>query len=135
MCAMMPIFRVLSSATVRGINTLKTTESLPAIVGESLVGFGHSMRVVLLLDGIAAIICGVHQLPCEFLLHGFLTPRARIQKQPSDAEGSAARRTHFNGHLVGGTADAPGFHCKHRLDVLDRFLEGLDGIVGRLLLD
>src|SRR6266542_3126973 len=42
---------------------------------------------------------------------------------------------HFDGHLVGRSAYAPGLDLQRRLDVLDRFLERLHRIVLSLLGD
>ena len=51
---------------------------LPAIVGESLVGFGHAVHVFLLLDGAAAGIRRVDQFIGELFHHGLAGALARI---------------------------------------------------------
>src|SRR6266853_12101 len=119
MWAMMPMFRVLSSATVRAINP---ESSLPAIMGKSLVGLGHAMRVVFFLDRIAAIVRGVDQFACQLFLHRLFAARTRIQKQPTNAERGASRRSHLDRNLIRRPADAPGFHFQHRLHVFHGLL-------------
>src|SRR5688572_14312405 len=50
---------------------------LPAVVAEGLVGLGHPVRVLALLDGRAAVVRRVHQLRREALLHRVLAALAR----------------------------------------------------------
>src|SRR5262249_61746030 len=82
MCAMMPMLRVRSRGTWRGM-TWDAAAALPAVVGESLVGLRHAMRVLLLLDRPAASGGGVEQLASELLDHRLLGACAGGLYQPS----------------------------------------------------
>src|ERR1044072_4490940 len=101
---------------------------LPAVVGESLVGFGHPVGVLLLLDRGAAVVGGIEQLVGEAQLHRLLAPALRAADQPPHRERRLARRPYLDGHLVGRATDAPRLHLDARLDVLDRLLEDLDRV-------
>src|SRR5262245_26285093 len=110
MWAMMPMFRVRANGVWRGITTYSATltnrrmdelTDLPAIVGEGLVGFGHTMRVFALLDGAAAQVRRVEQLVRELLLHRLaVAALPRVEDQPANAERQAAVRIDFDRHLV-----------------------------------
>src|SRR5258707_14481163 len=108
---------------------------LPAIVGESLVGFGHAVHIFLLLDSAAAGICRVDQFIGELFHHGLAGAFARILQEPANGQGLPAEGIHFHRHLVVGAADAPGLDLDERLQILDRLLENLEGIVVSLLGD
>src|SRR5262245_11842648 len=118
MCAMMPMFRVLLSATCRGISVTRSwlthsltnsqTHQLPPIVSEGLVGFRHPVCVFALLDRAAAQVRRVEQLVRQLLLHRLaVAARAGVADDPPEAERQPAVRVHFDGHLVVRAADAP----------------------------
>src|ERR1051326_3941974 len=90
MWAMMPMLRVRSSGIWRGMGRL------PAVVGESLVGLRHAMRVFALLDRGAAVVGGVVQLAGEALDHRLLGTCARVQHDPAHAERHAPGGTHLD---------------------------------------
>src|ERR1700719_5175869 len=92
MCAMIPMLRVSSSLNARPealgalfspvrfatasatwcpylLNSYQRPFS-PAIVRESLVGFGHTVHIFLLLDGAAARVGRVDQFIRELIDHG-----------------------------------------------------------------
>src|SRR6185369_6519851 len=115
--AMMPMLRVLSSGIWRGMGRL------PAVVGEGLVGFRHTMRVFALLDGCAAVVGGVVELAGKALDHRLLGSAAGVQDDPAHAERYTPRRADLDGHLIGGAADAPRAHFDDRLHVVERALE------------
>ena len=73
---------------------------------EGAVGFRHPVRVFALLDRVAAIVGGIHQLGRQPLHHGLLVAAARGRDDPADRERLAALGTHFDRHLIGGAADA-----------------------------
>src|ERR1039457_6210580 len=104
-------------------------------MGEGLVGLGHLVGVLLLLDRVPAVVGGVHQLAGELVAHRLLAARLRVRDDPSDRERRAAVRLYLDRHLVRRAADAARLDLEDRLDVLESLLEGLQRIVGRLLLD
>src|SRR5688500_5202477 len=111
---MMPMFRVLLSATCLGISllgsgllapssgacrapvwsqslpgawSLESGACLPPIVRERLVRFRHAVRVFAFLDGAATQVRRVEQFVREPLLHRLaVAARAGIADQPADAE-------------------------------------------------
>src|SRR5438093_6731776 len=136
MCAMMPMFRVLLSASCLGIADLLSAYCLPPVMSERLVRFGHAVRVLALLHRAAAKVRRVHELVGQLLLHRLaVAARPRVADQPPDAEREAAVGVHFHRHLIVAAADAARFHFEARLDVVDRLLESLDGIIAGLLFD
>jgi hypothetical protein len=91
---------------------------LPAVVRERFVGFGHTMGVFFLLDRGATILGRVEQLMCQTVCHRFLAALACGLDNPAHGERLAACRTNFDRYLVGGTADAAGFHLDHWLHII-----------------
>src|SRR5688500_18275154 len=107
MWAMMPMFRVFSSGAclaidVGALSALSDQNfKLPAVVSERLVRFGHAVHVFTLLDGAATKVRRIQQLVRKLFLHGLaVAPGAGEADQPSDTERQAARRVHFDRHLV-----------------------------------
>src|SRR4051812_28679853 len=112
---------------------------LPAIVREGAVGVGHLVGVFALLDGRTAIVGGIHQFAGKTALHGGLVAAAGGSDQPANGERAAAVGAHFDGHLIGGAADAAGAHFERRGNVAQGFVKddqrillglGGDGIEG-----
>src|SRR5690348_15120774 len=99
-CAMIPMFRVRSIATDRmsrrgAMMTLvvwaqahlpKRYVFLPAVVRESLVGVGHLVDVLALLDRVATVLRGVDDLVGEAILHRLLVALAGVLDEPTHAE-------------------------------------------------
>src|SRR6516165_2573678 len=108
-------FRKRTSCKTRGSND--SPLHLPAVMGESLVGFGHAVHVFLLLDRAAAGICRVDYFFGEFVDHGLASSIARILQQPANRQGLTAERVHFHRHLIVGAAHPPGLHFDNRLEV------------------
>src|SRR4051794_7462697 len=114
MCAMMPMFRTLSSSSILGtrdpvcvsVSAMKTF-SLPAIVREGLVGLRHPVDVVLLLVRAALLVRRVENLVGELLEHLLLAPLPGERHQPADGQRAGAALRHLDGHLVVRAADAP----------------------------
>jgi hypothetical protein len=104
-------------------------------VGEGLVGFGHLVRIVPLLDGVATAGGRVHELGRKALAHGLLAAIAGVLGEPAHRQGDAALRADFDGHLVGGTTDTPGLHFELGLRVVQSLAEDLEGILLLALLD
>ena len=104
-------------------------EALPAVVGESLVGLRHAVGVLLLLHGAAAAVGRVEDLPGEPLDHRLLRTGAGVLYHPAHGERPAPLRPDLDGHLVGGTPDAPRTHLDQGLHLLERTLEDADGIL------
>src|SRR5690606_6775111 len=71
---------------------------LPAVVREGAVGVGHAVRVLALLDRVAAVVGGVHQLAREARGHGRLRTPAGGGDQPADGERLGALRTDLDRH-------------------------------------
>src|SRR5262249_30654902 len=116
MWAMMPMFRVLFSATCRGID-------LPTIVGERLVRLRHPMRVFAFLHRAAAEVRGIEQLVRELLLHRLaIAAGAGIANQPTNAEREPPVGIDLDRHLVVRAADAPRLHLEAGLHVVDGLL-------------
>src|SRR4029453_5499072 len=87
MCAMMPMFRVLSSGVVRGMRAPGAGPGLlPPVMGERLVGVGHAVGVFLLLHCLPALVGGVDQLVGELLRHAATATRARVLHEPAHRE-------------------------------------------------
>jgi hypothetical protein len=84
------------------------TDELPAVVREGAVGFRHPVRVFALLDGVATVVGGVHQLGREALDHGAVVAATGSGDQPADRESLAALGANLDGDLVGRAADAAG---------------------------
>src|SRR5688500_16109138 len=79
---------------------------LPAVVREGLVGFGHAVGFLALLDGAAAVLGSVDQLAGELARHRVLAALAGRLDQPAHRQRHAPRSAYFDRHLVGGAADA-----------------------------
>src|SRR2546421_5839362 len=136
MWAMMPMLRILSSGVVRGIalpysaktrgdqapivgrsRSARTPRQrrgvnppLPPIVRECPVGLGHSVRVFLLLYGIALAFRGEDQLGGQPLRHVLFAPCATERDHPAHAERGAPLEPDFHRHLVRLAAHVAGLH-------------------------
>src|SRR5580698_7511380 len=87
-------------------------KGLPAVVREGLVGFGHLVRVVLLLHGVAATVGRIDELGGEALAHRLLSAVAGVEHQPAHGQGHAPLGADLDGNLVRGTADAPALNLQ-----------------------
>src|SRR5712692_10309244 len=147
MCAMIPILRVSSSLNTRPtapaaffsavrFATASATMSpvfLPAIMRESLVGFGHAVHVFFFLDGPAARVGCVDQFIRELVDHGLAGTFPGILQQPANRQRLPPERVYFHRNLVVRAAHAPRLHFQHRLHVLHGLLENLQRVVITLL--
>src|SRR5450830_218167 len=118
-------------ATVRESRAVAVLETE---VRESLVGFSHAVNFIPLFHGAAPTFGGFHEFIGQAQGHGFLTALAGSFLDPAHGQGQAANRTHFNRHLVVGTAHAAGLHFNHRLDIVDGHGEGLNRVFTRVFL-
>src|SRR4051794_16115302 len=102
MWAMMPMLRYLSSGWLRAMTSnsnalaglmrspakagiqIEFRDRLPAVVAEGAVRLGHPVRVLALLDRVAAIARRVHQLARQAAGHRLLRAVARGGDQPAD---------------------------------------------------
>src|ERR1700704_2465884 len=82
-----------------------TLSFLPTIMRKRTVGFRHAMRVFPLLDRIAAIIGGVHQLRRQTIDHRLVVAAARGVDDPANGKRLAALRADLDRHLIGCAAD------------------------------
>src|SRR5436190_9066832 len=132
---MMPMLRIRSSGTVRGIksNPSYSRYCLPPVVREGFVGLGHAVDIVLFLDGAAAQIRGVVDLIRELIGHALLGPGASVDDDPAERETGPAILRNLHRNLVVRAANPPRLHFEQRLGVLDGLLEDLERIVTRAL--
>src|ERR1700761_5264723 len=107
--------------------------SLPAVVGEGLVGLRHAVDVVLALVGVALLLGGIQELVGEPLGHRLLAALAGELDQPADGEGPGPAGRHLDGHLVGGAADAAGADLQDGGQRLDAGLQLLNGVLAAAL--
>src|SRR5689334_8407806 len=133
MWAMMPMLRVRSRGTTRGMG--RSVGDLPAVVREGLVGLRHPVGVFLLLDGAAAPVRGVEDLAGEALGHRLLGTRAGVLDEPAHRERHPARRTDLDRDLVRRAADPTGAHLDERLHLVERALEDPERVLLRALAD
>src|SRR5579883_1399820 len=109
----MPMFLILSSGTVLGIKTLKPLnpswpqKTLPPVMREGLVGLGHAVDIIPLLDRAAAQIRGVVQLVRQLFRHPLFRPAARVGNDPADRQAGPPVLRNFDRHLVVGARSAP----------------------------
>src|ERR1022692_1709278 len=111
MCAMMPILRIFSSGVVRAIKL----SYLPAIVGKSLIGLGHAVDVVFLLNCSASGIGGVVQFIRQLFGHALFRARAGVAENPPNRKAGPAIIGNFHRHLIVGATDAARLHFEQRL--------------------
>ena len=98
-------------------------QELETEVGESLVGFGHLVRVVLLADSVAFAVLGGNEFGSKAVGHvGFVAVTGGIE-EPAESESLGAVRGNFHRNLVVGTTDAARLDFDARLDVLEADFE------------
>src|SRR5690606_7882000 len=73
--------------------------ALPTVMRERLVGLGHAMRFLALLDRAAAALRRFEQFGRELARHRVLAALARCIDDPAHCERHAPRRTHLDRHL------------------------------------
>src|SRR6266571_1485139 len=115
MCAMIPMLRVSSSLNTRPMfpetslfspvrvataSLTISTNPLPPVMRERLIGFRHAVHVFLLLDRSATRIGRVDQFIREFVNHGLPRALPRILQQPADGQRLPPERIHFHRNLV-----------------------------------
>src|SRR5512143_662487 len=124
MWAMIPMFRVFASGTVRV--TTRTFPGLPLEMAEGLVGLGHLVGVLAALDGGAKPVRRVHELGGELLAHALATALAGGLHEPAHAERQAAIAADLDRHLVGRATDATRLDLDDRGGVAQRGLHDLE---------
>jgi hypothetical protein len=97
-------------------------------VSERFVRFSHPVDIVATLNSISAVVRSFNQLIRELVTHGPARTLPRKQNHPPHGESHLARRPNLNGHLIGGTADAPGLDLDSWLAVLERPMEDMERI-------
>src|ERR1700686_3707484 len=107
MWAMIPMLRTFSSGVVLAIQFFQRRKSasyatflLPPVMRESLVGFRHSVHVVLLLNSSAAQIGGVVQFIRQLFWHAFFGAAPRVDQDPANRQARPAIIGHFDRHLI-----------------------------------
>src|SRR5690606_1473784 len=101
---------------------------LPAVVGEGLVGLGHAVRFLALLDRATAVLGGVDELGGELARHAVLATLAGGVDQPAHRQRHAAGRADLDRDLVGGAADAARLHLDRGRDVAQGLLDDLERV-------
>src|SRR5688500_12782630 len=102
---------------------------------EGLVGLGHAVCVVLLLDCPALAARGSRELGREPVRHRLVPALTRVLDQPAEGEARTALRPHLDRHLVRRTAYATALHLDEGSGVRPRLAEDLDAGLARALLD
>ena len=74
------------SLILPGVQAGPLLGGLPAVMSEGLVGLGHPVGIVALLDSPALIVGSVEQLPSELLDHRLFRALARVTDQPAKTE-------------------------------------------------
>src|SRR5262245_57234585 len=105
----------------RGVPT-PLRRALPAVVGERLVGFGHPVGILPLLDRGPPVVGRIQELGGEPLLHGLLGAVPREPDDPAHRQRGSPLRAHLDRHLIRGPADPPRLHLEGRLDVVHGLL-------------
>src|SRR3546814_2368686 len=101
---------------------------LPAIVRECTVRFGHAMRVLPLLDRIAAIVRCIQQFTRQPSRHSGFTTRASGGDEPTNSQRLRAVRPHLNRNLIGGTTDTTAANLNTRLHIIESIMKELQRI-------
>ena len=92
-------------------------------MGESLVGFGHLVRIVLLADSVAFTVLGSNEFGSKAVGHvGFVAVAGGI-KEPAEGESLGTVRSDFHRNLVVGTTDTARLDFDARLDVFEAEFE------------
>src|ERR1700690_3406666 len=104
MCAEIPMLRYRSMGVVRA-------KMFPRRLRAELNGVEatpnyHALGIFPLAHGRAAILGGFHQFSGQSMRHRFLAAIRRRLDDPTHCERLAAIGGHFDGHLIGGAADA-----------------------------
>src|ERR1022692_3561849 len=76
----------VSSLWDRAHEHTESLAALPAVVSKSLVGLGHAVHVVLLLDGGPTAIGRVEQLIRQFVDHPLLAAAAAVGQNPTNGQ-------------------------------------------------
>jgi len=69
---------------------------------------------------------------CKAERHRLFAARARCFDDPAHGERLATRGTHFDRHLIGGTANAARLHFDDGLDVVESLREQSNGVAALL---
>ena len=98
-------------------------QELETEVSESLVGFGHLVRIVLLADSVAFTVLGGNEFGSKAIGHVRFVAVAGSVEEPAESESLGAIRSHFHRDLVVCTTDATGLDFDTGLDVLEAHFE------------
>src|SRR5215470_20164063 len=129
MCAMIPMFRVLSIATGRSAILSATFISLIPEMTEGLVAFSHSMGLFLPLHRTARVLAGVEDLERELLGHAPAATLAGEAHDPPAGKRQPPVGPDLDRHLVGRAANAARLDFQERSRVAERSLENLEGLL------
>src|SRR5690554_535708 len=117
-----------SSLSRFDLDKLDQRNGLPAVVREGLVGVCHLVRVFAALDCSAQAVRCVEDLVGETLGHRLLATALGVGGEPAQRERVRTVRLDLDRNLVGGTTDTAALHLKGGANVVERLLQGNDGI-------
>ena len=104
-------------------------------VSKSLVGLGHAVDIIALLDSGSLAAEGSHQLFGQFLAHRLASAGSGSGDDPTISQDEAAFAADLVRNLVVGAADALAANFQERSDVLQRLVEDVARILLGLVLD
>ena len=93
------------------------------------------MHILALLDRVAEVVAGIHDLACEALLHGLLAALAAVVDQPAQGQGLTTGRANLDRDLIGGAADTAGLDFQGGHDVVHGLVESVKGLLAGLFFD
>src|SRR3954471_19239175 len=92
-------------------------------MAEGAVRLGHAVRVLALLDRVAAIAGGVEQLARQAAGHGLLRAAARRRDQPANRQRLGALGAHLDRDLIGRAADPARAYLDAGLHIVERVVK------------
>ena len=102
-------------------------------MSEGLVGFGHAVHLVLLLNGVAFVLGGEEELGGELLGHRLALLLAGGPDEPTERERRAAVLRDFARDLIVGAANSARTHLHQGRDIAERRFKRLKRICTPLL--
>src|SRR4029453_3121173 len=98
---------------------------LPFVMRKRLVVIRRSVRVFLLINGVAAVVRSIKDFPRQTVGHCLLAASARVRDDPTNSQRATSFLMNFNWYLICRAADASRLHFYGRLNVVDCALKNL----------